>query len=128
MFQIKWFLSFQSQIQMSPGSKQMEAELNWRVPYERDNCDSAPNHGCHGECGTSIAPFSGFSRAVENWIFFNFFFFKDFIYLFFRDGRRGGERERERDINVWLLGAMACNLGMCPDWESNLQCLVRSPH
>ncbi|KAF6111422.1 sirtuin 5 [Phyllostomus discolor] len=31
-----------------------------------------------------------------------------------------GERERERDINVWLLGAVACNLDMCPDWESNL--------
>ncbi|KAF6119950.1 hypothetical protein HJG60_010317 [Phyllostomus discolor] len=32
-----------------------------------------------------------------------------------------GERERERNINMLLLGVMACNPGMYPDWESNLQ-------
>ena len=35
-------------------------------------------------------------------------------------------RERERNINVCCLsytptGALACNPGMCPDWESNRQ-------
>ncbi|KAF6114479.1 hypothetical protein HJG60_010473 [Phyllostomus discolor] len=53
------------------------------------------------------------------WTGIIFFFLK--IYLFiFREGREG-ERERERNFNVWLLGAVACNPGMCPDWESNLQ-------
>ena len=51
----------------------------------------------------------------------NFFFFKDFIYLFLEEGR---EKERERNINVWLslmppTGDLACNPSMCPDWESN---------
>ena len=30
-----------------------------------------------------------------------FYFFKDFIYLFPERGK-GGEKERERNINVWL--------------------------
>ena len=52
------------------------------------------------------------------------FFFKDFIYLFSQKGR---EEERKRNINVWLplthplLGTLASNPGMCPDWESNWQ-------
>ena len=39
----------------------------------------------------------------------------------------GREKEMERNINVWLLlacpqmGDLACNPGMCPDWESNQQ-------
>ena len=43
---------------------------------------------------------------------------RDFIYLERGEGR---EKERERNINVWLLlvRALACNPGMCPDWESN---------
>ena len=37
----------------------------------------------------------------------------------------GKEKERERNISVWLPlahpqpGNLACNPGMCPDWESN---------
>ena len=52
------------------------------------------------------------------------FFFKDFIYLFLERGE-GREEERERNISVWLplickpTGDLACNPGMCPDWESN---------
>ena len=41
---------------------------------------------------------------------------------------RGGEKEKEKDrnINVWLplappTGDLACNPGMCPDWELNFQ-------
>ena len=47
-----------------------------------------------------------------------------FIYLFL-EGGEGREKERERNINVWLplahplLGDLFCNPGMCPDWESN---------
>ena len=52
------------------------------------------------------------------------YFFKDFIYLFLDRGQ-GREKERERNINVCLPllgpapGNLACNPGMCPDWESN---------
>ena len=59
-----------------------------------------------------------------------------FIYLFFRfylfifRERGGREKERERNIEVWEkhqlavscgppTGDLACNPGMCPDWESN---------
>ena len=51
-------------------------------------------------------------------------FFVDFIYLFLDRGV-GGERERERNINVWvplarpLTADLACNPGLCPDQESN---------
>ena len=49
-------------------------------------------------------------------------FLKDFIYLFFRDGK--GERTREKYQCVVAshmppTGDLACNPGMCPDWESN---------
>ena len=53
------------------------------------------------------------------------FFFKYFVYLFL-ESEQGREKERERNINVWLpltcppnTGDLACNPGMCPDWESN---------
>ena len=53
-------------------------------------------------------------------------FFKDFIYLFL-ERVEGKEKERERNINVWLPPtcpptdlSLAHNPGMCPDWESNL--------
>ena len=55
--------------------------------------------------------------------FFSYFFIlKDFIY-FLGEGR---EKEREKNINVWLLlvchpltGDLTRNPGMCPDWELN---------
>ena len=46
------------------------------------------------------------------------------MYLFLEKGEER-EKERERNISVWLplalllLGDLAHNLGMCPDWESN---------
>ena len=50
-------------------------------------------------------------------------FFKDFIYLF-RDGGKEGEGEGEKHQCVVashapLVGDLAHNPGMCPDWESN---------
>ena len=57
-------------------------------------------------------------------------FFKDFIYLFLEG--RGREKERERNIDVRekhpfiasctpRTGDLACNPGICSDWESNQQ-------
>ena len=56
---------------------------------------------------------------------FFFFFFNLFIYLFiFRARGREGERQGEKHQCVVascvpLTGDLACNPGMCPDWESN---------
>ena len=56
-----------------------------------------------------------------------FSFFKYFIYLFLERGE-GSEKERERNMQeIYRLvashrtpnGDLACNPGMCPDWESN---------
>ena len=53
------------------------------------------------------------------------FFFKDFIY--FLERGEGREKERERNINVWLplvhllLGTWPAAQVMCPDWEWNQQ-------
>ena len=54
----------------------------------------------------------------------SFFFFK--IYFIFRE--RGREREREREKHQGVVasqvpstGDLACNPGMCPDWELNWQ-------
>ena len=50
--------------------------------------------------------------------------FKKILCIYFQRGE-GREKERERNINVWLPLAcpptedLACNSGMCPDWESN---------
>ena len=55
-----------------------------------------------------------------------YLFITDFICIFFDRGE-GREEERERNIDVWLpftypvLGNLACNPGMCHDWESNQQ-------
>ena len=49
-----------------------------------------------------------------------FFFLKDRIYLFL-ERAEGKEKDRERNINVWLPLAQP-RLGtqtMCPEWESN---------
>ena len=52
-----------------------------------------------------------------------YFFFKDFIYLFLERGEgRGKEGRKDQCMAarvVALTGDLACNTGMCPDWESN---------
>ena len=50
--------------------------------------------------------------------------FKDFIYLFNfrergREGKRGTETSSGRLSHTTTAGDLACNPGMCPDWESN---------
>ena len=48
----------------------------------------------------------------------SFIFFKDFIYLFLQR-REGSEKERERNINVWL--PLTCSLlGTWPATEDEL--------
>ena len=61
-------------------------------------------------------------------LFFSFFFLKGFIYLLLGKGREG-EREGEKHQCVVAFHApptwdLACNPGMCPDWELNLDPLV----
>ena len=52
----------------------------------------------------------------------NGFFLRFYLFL---DRRERMEKERERNINVWLLlmlpltGDLAHSPGMCPDWESS---------
>ena len=68
------------------------------------------------------------SQALKNIcnISLNFLFilfFKDFIYLIL-ERRREREREGEKHqcvvaSQVSPTGDLACNPGMCPDWESN---------
>ena len=53
-----------------------------------------------------------------------FFFLKIlFIYLFLERGERRGKEGRKDQCVVASLAALtedlACNPGMCPDWESN---------
>ena len=69
-------------------------------------------------------------KFITTYIYIHIFwyvchFFKDFIYLFL-EREEGREKEREGNIKVWLppactppTGDLACNPGMCPDWESN---------
>ena len=70
--------------------------------------------------------FIRFHKWVKSYGMCLFFFMKDFICLFLERGQ-GRDKERERNINVWLLltcplgGDLASNPGMCPDWESNRQ-------
>ena len=53
-------------------------------------------------------------------------FLNVFMYLFL-EREEGREEYRERNINMWLpltcppSGDLACNPGMCPDWELNWQ-------
>ena len=52
------------------------------------------------------------------------FIFKDFILFIFRQRGREGEREGEEHqcvvaSHVPPTGDLACNPGMCPDWELN---------
>ena len=55
------------------------------------------------------------------------------FYLFILEREEGKEKERERNINVWLpstcplTGDLACNPGMCPDWESIGDPLIPRP-
>ena len=69
--------------------------------------------------------FKLFQTTIHNkkiYIFCFFFFLRFYLFLFRGDGM---EKERKRNINVWLplgvppTGDLACNPGMCPDWESN---------
>ena len=54
--------------------------------------------------------------------FYLFIFFKDFMYLFLEKGKKGerrGEYQCVTASHVPPTGDLACNPGVCPDWESN---------
>ena len=67
--------------------------------------------------------------SVQQW--FSWYFFKDFIYLFSETGELGETETRE--MLMWEMHPsisclfntptrdLACNPGLCPDWESNWQ-------
>ena len=51
-----------------------------------------------------------------------FSFFKDFIFLFLREGKRGREEEKHQCVVAYFIlpaGDLACNSVMCTNWESN---------
>ena len=56
-------------------------------------------------------------------LFIFLIFKKDFIYLFFGEGKGGRKRAKKHQCVVVSCapptGDLACNPGMCPDWESN---------
>ena len=65
----------------------------------------------------------GYSLSWQ--MFHMLFFLKDFIYLSL-EREREGKREREKHqcvVASWAspTGDLACNPGMCPDWELNRQ-------
>ena len=54
---------------------------------------------------------------------FLFFFLRFYLFIFIQRGKEG-EREGEKHqcavaSHVAPTGDLACNPGMCPDWESN---------
>ena len=68
--------------------------------------------------------FSLFSCSLFTWVFLFFFFFKLFYLFIFRERRREEKREGEKHQMCGCPscappGDLACNPGMCPDWESN---------
>ena len=77
-----------------------------------------------GSSFLQIARFHSFFMAEKIYIF-TISFLKIFYLFIFRE-RRKGERERENHQCVGAscvpsIGDLACNPGMCPDWESNQQ-------
>ena len=48
-----------------------------------------------------------------------------FLFIYFLERGEGKEKDKERNIHVWLplawppTGDLAYNPGMCPDWELN---------
>ena len=64
-----------------------------------------------------------YTYAIYTYTICHLYMKKRFYLSIFR--ARGKEGERERNINVWLPlprslnGDLACNPGMCPDWQSS---------
>ena len=62
-------------------------------------------------------------RHVRN-MYNQMLFFKDFIHLFLERGKGGRKRGKHQCVvasHTPPTGDLACNPGMCPDWESNQQ-------
>ena len=86
-------------------------------------------HGLHMHgllCFFNLLPLgrcSSTSLSLTTWArLFYFIIFQDFIYLFLdrREGRwEGGKHQWVVACHAPPTGDLACNPGMCPDWESN---------
>ena len=71
------------------------------------------------EQGQCVFPAKGLGRDRE----LLFFFLRLYLFIF-RERGKEGEREGEKHQCVVpscmsIFGGLACNPGMCPDWESN---------
>ena len=66
-------------------------------------------------------------KFLKNYRLISLFCFLFFLKILFIFRERGRQREREGNISMWLplacpqMGNLACNPGMCPDWETNQQ-------
>ena len=60
---------------------------------------------------------------IMSYVFFWFFFFLKILFiLFFREGKGRREGEKHQCVvasRTPATGDLACDPGMCPDWESN---------
>ena len=64
-----------------------------------------------------VETWEGKVEGKDSCLFFLSLFLKDFIYLF---SERGEGRDKEKKRKSTLpTGDLACNPGMCPDWEAN---------
>ena len=103
--------------------------------WESTNCIISPFHRRKRMTNFNILQQSRWHMGVSHrkhfcGFFFFFSFKKDFLNLFFRQRGRETEREGEKYWceKHWSVAShttpskdLACNPGMCPDWESNLR-------
>ena len=68
-------------------------------------------------------PLSHTSKSLKTF----FFFLRFYLFIVRKRGREGERREVKHQCVVashtLLTGDLACNPGVCPDWELNRQCL-----
>ena len=74
---------------------------------------------------SSVAIFALNRIALNSLYCLSYLLMYAFIYVCFRGREREGEREGEKHwcvVATWVppIGDLACNPGMCPDWELNL--------
>ena len=101
----------QHHLPLEPPAPHLSARPCPTCPTAQGLCSSPPRPG------PAAPPREGTANSLS------LSFLKDFIYLFLEKGREG-EREGEKHqcvvaSHVPPTGDLACNPGMCPDWEWN---------